>query len=70
MSYEAKLRELGYTIEAAKLDNGVFLGAVRSGNLVFTAGQVSSWGEQAIKGKLAEWKGRFELGDSFWKETT
>ncbi len=52
MSYEAKLRELGYTIEAAKLDNGVFLGAVRSGNLVFTAGQVSSWGEQAIKGKL------------------
>ena len=52
MSYEAKLRELGYTIEAAKLDNGVFLGAVRSGNLIFTAGQVSSWGEQAIKGKL------------------
>jgi len=52
MSYEAKLRELGYTIEPTELDNGVFLAAVRSGNLVFTAGQVSQWGEQAIKGKL------------------
>jgi enamine deaminase RidA (YjgF/YER057c/UK114 family) len=54
MSYEAKLRALGYTIEAAELDNGAFLAAVRTGNLVFTAGQVSRWGDQEIKGRLGE----------------
>jgi enamine deaminase RidA (YjgF/YER057c/UK114 family) len=52
MSYEAKLRELGYTIEPIELDNGAFLTAVRTGNLVFTAGQVSSWGGREIKGKV------------------
>jgi enamine deaminase RidA (YjgF/YER057c/UK114 family) len=52
MSYEAKLRELGYTIEAVELDNGVFLGAVRTENLIFTAGQVSRWGDREIKGKV------------------
>lgn len=52
MSYETKLRELGYTIEAGELDNGIFVGAVRTGNLIFTAGQVSQWEGREIKGKL------------------
>lgn len=52
MSYEAKLREMGYTIEAAELDNGAFLAAVRSGNLIFTAGQVSQWEGREVKGKV------------------
>lgn len=53
MSYEAKLRELGYEVEpAAQIDNGKFLLAVRSGNLIFTAGQVSQWDGREIKGKV------------------
>jgi enamine deaminase RidA (YjgF/YER057c/UK114 family) len=52
MSYEVRLRELGYTIEAVELDNGAFLAAVRTGNLVFTAGQVSRWNGREIKGKV------------------
>ena len=52
MSYEAKLHEMGYTIEPVKLDNGKFLAAVRTGNLIFTAGQVSRWEGRDIKGKI------------------
>ena len=26
--------------------------------------------KQAMKAKLAEWKGKFELGEPFWKQTT
>jgi enamine deaminase RidA (YjgF/YER057c/UK114 family) len=52
MSYEAKLRELGYTIEPAELFNGKFMTAVRTGNLVYTAGQVSRWGDVDVKGKI------------------
>lgn len=52
MSYEAKLRELGYVIEPTTLDNGNFVAAVQSGNLVFTSGQTSRWGEREIKGKV------------------
>lgn len=53
MSYEAKLREMGYKVEAAEqIDNGKFLMAVRSGNLIFTAGQVSQWEGREIKGKV------------------
>jgi enamine deaminase RidA (YjgF/YER057c/UK114 family) len=52
MSYEAKLQELGYTIEPVELDNGKFVQAVRTGNLVYTAGQVSRWGDREIKGKV------------------
>jgi len=51
-SYEARLRELGYTIEPIKLDTGRFMRAVRTGNLVYTAGAVSTWGGTEIKGKL------------------
>jgi enamine deaminase RidA (YjgF/YER057c/UK114 family) len=52
MSYEAKLKEMGYTIEPTQLDNGKFVQAVRSGNLIFTSGQVSSWQGKEIKGKV------------------
>jgi enamine deaminase RidA (YjgF/YER057c/UK114 family) len=52
MSYEAKLKEMGYTIEPAELDNGKFVQAVRTGNLIYTSGQVSSWGGKTIKGKV------------------
>ena len=52
MSYEAKLRELGYTIEPIDLNAGKIMHAVRTGNLIYTSGQVSRWGEREIKGKL------------------
>ena len=52
MSYEAKLHELGYTIEPIELSTGKFMRAVRTGNLVYTAGATSSWGGQEIKGKV------------------
>lgn len=52
MSYESKLQEMGYTIEPVPLDAGRLMHAVRSGNLIYTSGQVSRWGEKAIKGKV------------------
>lgn len=53
MSYEEKLSQLGYVIEPVqKFDNGKFVQAVRTGNLIFTAGNVSAWGGQEIKGKV------------------
>jgi enamine deaminase RidA (YjgF/YER057c/UK114 family) len=52
MSYEAKLRELGYSVEPVDLNTGKFMHAVRTGNLIYTAGQVSRWGDQEIKGRL------------------
>jgi enamine deaminase RidA (YjgF/YER057c/UK114 family) len=52
MSYEAKLRELGYTVEPVELNAGKLMHAVRTGNLIYTSGQVSRWGEREIKGKL------------------
>ncbi|GAB4112611.1 MAG: RidA family protein [Roseiflexaceae bacterium] len=52
MSYEATLAKLGYTIEPAELFNGKFASAVRTGNLIYTAGQVSRWGDDEIKGKV------------------
>ena len=52
MSYEAKLRELGYTIEPIDLNAGKIMHAVRTGNLIYTSGQVSRWGDREIKGKL------------------
>ncbi|MFO7168008.1 MAG: RidA family protein [Chloroflexota bacterium] len=54
MSYEAKLQALGYTIEPVELDTGRFVQAVRTGNLIYTAGQVSRWGDREIKGRLGE----------------
>ena len=52
MSYEEKLQAMGYTIEPVELDNGKFVQAVRTGNQIFTSGQVSRWGDEAIKGKV------------------
>ncbi|MEN9938255.1 MAG: 2-iminobutanoate/2-iminopropanoate deaminase [Chloroflexota bacterium] len=54
MSYEAKLQELGYTIEPVELDAGRLVHAVRTGNLIYTSGQVSRWGEQEVKGRLGD----------------
>jgi len=50
MSYEAKLKEKGYTLETIELKTGRFFHAVQAGNLVYTAGQVSSWGDDIVKG--------------------
>jgi enamine deaminase RidA (YjgF/YER057c/UK114 family) len=52
MSYEAKLRELGYVIEPIDLNAGKIMHAVRTGNLIYTSGQVSRWGDREVKGKL------------------
>jgi len=52
MSFEAKLRELGYVVEPIELSTGKFMNAVRTGNLIYTAGQVSRWGGREIKGKI------------------
>ena len=52
MSYEAKLRELGYVIEPIDLNAGKIMHAVRTGNLIYTSGQVSRWGDREIKGRL------------------
>lgn len=52
MSYETRLRELGYVIEPIDLNAGRLMRAVRTGNLVYTSGQVSTWEEREIKGKV------------------
>lgn len=52
MSYEEKLRSLGYEVGTVELNAGKLMHAVRTGNLIYTSGQVSRWGGQEIKGKL------------------
>ena len=52
MSYEAKLREMGYTLQPVELNTGRYMLAVRTGNLVYTSGQVSRWGGQEVIGKV------------------
>lgn len=52
MTYEAKLTELGYSVDVGDLNSGRFMRAVRTGNLVYTAGSVSSWAGEEIKGKV------------------
>ncbi len=54
MSYEAKLAQMGYTIEPVELNTGRFMQAVRTGNLIYTSGQVSSWGDEKVIGKLGQ----------------
>ncbi|MEM7333887.1 MAG: RidA family protein [Chloroflexota bacterium] len=54
MSYEAKLAELGYTLSTVELDNGKFVLAAQTGNLVFTSGSVPRWGDQDIRGKIGD----------------
>lgn len=52
MSYEAKLRELGYELQPVDLNAGRLMLAVRTGNLVYTSGQVSRFGGKEIIGKV------------------
>ncbi len=52
MSFEAKLREMGYTIDPVELSTGRLMHAVRTGNLIFTSGQVPNWEGREIKGKV------------------
>ena len=52
MSYEAKLKAMGYTIEPVELNAGRLMHAVRSGNLIYTSGQVSRWDGAEVKGKV------------------
>ncbi len=54
MSYEAKLRELGYELKAIDLDAGRLMHAVRSGNLIYTSGQTSTWDGNKIIGKVGD----------------
>jgi enamine deaminase RidA (YjgF/YER057c/UK114 family) len=52
MSIEAKLKAMGYEITAAALGQGKIEPAVRTGNLVFTSGQVSQRGAESFVGKV------------------
>ena len=52
MSIEAKLKAMGYEIEPAALGQGKIEPAVRSGNLVFTSGQISERGDESYVGKV------------------
>ena len=52
MSYEAKLREMGYELQTVEAGGGKFAQAVRTGNLVYTSGNVSGWDGKEVKGKV------------------
>jgi enamine deaminase RidA (YjgF/YER057c/UK114 family) len=52
MSFEAKLQEMGYTLKPIELNAGRLMLAVRTGNLVYTSGQVPNREGRAIKGKV------------------
>jgi len=52
MQIEAKLKAMGYDIEPAVLGQGKIEPAVRTGNLVFTSGQVSRRGSENYVGKV------------------
>jgi len=54
MSYEAKLKEMGYTIEPIELDAGRLMHAVQTGNLIYTSGQVPNRDGKMIKGKVGQ----------------
>lgn len=52
MSVEAKLKSMGIDIQPAPIGAAKIEPAVRTGNLVFTSGQVSSRAGVVIKGKV------------------
>lgn len=52
MSFEAKLRDMGYRIEPIELNAGRLMHAKRTGNLIYTSGQVPNREGRAIKGKV------------------
>lgn len=54
MSYEAKLKEMGYTLQITDLNAGRLMHAVRTGNLVYTSGQVSRFGGKEVIGKVGK----------------
>ena len=54
MSYEARLAAMGYTIQPVELNAGKLMLAVRSGNLIFTSGQVPNWEGQTVMGKIGQ----------------
>lgn len=54
MSFEAKLKTMGYVIEPGDLSTGKFMRAVRTGRLIYTAGAVSDWDGNAIKGRVGD----------------
>lgn len=49
-----KLKELGYDYEPAGLKVHSFHQAVRTGNLIFTSGQVSALGDVKFQGKVGQ----------------
>ncbi len=52
MSAEATLTAMGLVVEPIDLNGGRLMHAVRTGNLIYTSGQVSRRGDIEIKGKL------------------
>lgn len=52
MNIEAKLKAMGYDIIPTALGQGKIEPAVRTGNLVFTSGQVSRRGDETYVGKV------------------
>jgi len=52
MSVEAKLKTMGIEIDPSPVGQGKIEPAVRTGNLVFTSGQVSGRGDKQYIGKL------------------
>lgn len=54
MQIEAKLKAMGYEVEPAALGQGKIEPAVRTGNLVFTSGQVSRRGAENFVGKVGK----------------
>ncbi len=54
MSYAAKLQEMGYELKTIELDAGRLMHAVRSGNLIYTSGQTSSWDGEKVIGKVGQ----------------
>jgi enamine deaminase RidA (YjgF/YER057c/UK114 family) len=55
MSFEEKSRALGFEITAFDtIQKGLFHNAVQFGDLIYTAGQVSSWNGADIKGFVGE----------------
>lgn len=52
MSAEQKLAEMGIEMEPIDLEMGRLMHAVQVGNLVYTSGQVSSFGDDSVMGKV------------------
>lgn len=52
MSYEAKVKEMGYSLETIELNAGRLMHAVRTGNLIYTSGQVSRFAGKEVIGKV------------------